>query len=148
MAPKGGEASGGRSSSGPEDGRGGGGWEAGVARPEQRRTEEENTSTASIFPSADPAAGDFDTAPKQYWNSPLVDPSRETSVAEEESRWPGHCYKSPWPLSETRFIASYSFDPLVGEAGPNVPNMFGLYLCDAFGNKDEACQNIGQQVIQ
>jgi hypothetical protein len=60
----------------------------------------------------------------------------ETSPTEEERRWAGHCYKSPWPLSETRFIASYSYDRLVGEPGPNIPNMFGLYLCDAFGNKE------------
>jgi hypothetical protein len=57
-------------------------------------------------------------------------------VPEEESRWPGHCYKSPWPLSETFFIVSYSFDRLVGEPGPNLPNMFGLYFADAFGNKE------------
>ncbi len=79
---------------------------------------------------------DFDTPVTQYWRSPLVDPSMQKNVPEEESRWPGHCYKSPWPLSEAFFIVSYSFDPLVGEPGPNLPNMFGLYYADAFGNKE------------
>ncbi len=79
---------------------------------------------------------DFDTPTAGYWNSPLKEPWMEKTPTEEERRWPGHCYKSPWPLSETLFLASYSYDPLVGEPGPNIPNMFGLYLCDAFGNKE------------
>ena len=54
----------------------------------------------------------------------------------EQRRWPGHCYRSPWPLSETFFLAAYSYDPLIGEPSPNRPAMFGLYLCDAFGNKE------------
>jgi hypothetical protein len=83
-----------------------------------------------------PAACDFDTPIKQYWRSPLTEPWMEKTPTEEERRWPGHCYKSPWPLSEKFFIVSYSFDQLVGEPGPNIPNMFGLYLADAFGNKE------------
>ena len=79
---------------------------------------------------------DFDTPPGGYWNSPLKEAWMEKTPTEEERRWPGHCYKAPWPLSETRFFASYSYDQLVGEAGPNLPNMFGIYLCDAFGNKE------------
>jgi hypothetical protein len=83
-----------------------------------------------------PTLYDFDTPVTQYWRSPLVEPWREQTVPEEEKRWPGHCYKSPWPLSETFFVVSYSFDQLVGEPGPNIPNMFGLYFADAFGNKE------------
>jgi len=83
-----------------------------------------------------PTGYDFDTPVTQYWNAPLVDPARVQTVPEEEQRWPGHCYKSPWPLSEQFFIVSYSFDQLVGEPGPNLPNMFGLYFADAFGNKE------------
>jgi predicted esterase len=83
-----------------------------------------------------PVAFDFDTPVTQYWRSPLVEPWREQTAPEEERRWPGHCYKSPWPLSESFFIVSYSFDGLVGEPGPNLPNMFGLYFADAFGNKE------------
>ena len=78
----------------------------------------------------------FDTPPGGYWNSPLKEAWMEKTPTDEEKRWAGHCYKSPWPLSETRFIVSYSYDQLVGEAGPNIPNMFGIYLCDAFGNKE------------
>lgn len=51
-------------------------------------------------------------------------------------RWPGHCYKAPQPLSESVFLASYSFDPLIGEPSANPANGFGLYLVDAFGNKE------------
>ena len=57
-------------------------------------------------------------------------------VPAEEKRWPGHCYRTPYPLSEDFFLAAYSFDPLVGEPLANVPNMFGLYLIDRFGNKE------------
>jgi hypothetical protein len=83
-----------------------------------------------------PAAFDFDTPVTQFWRTPLVEPWRQEVAPEEEKRWPGHCYKSPWPLSEKFFIVSYSFDQLVGEPGPNIPNMFGLYFADAFGNKE------------
>ena len=55
---------------------------------------------------------------------------------EEEKRWPGHCYRSPFPLSERYFLAAYSFDALIGEPDANKANMFGLYLVDAFGNKE------------
>ncbi|MDA3925125.1 MAG: prolyl oligopeptidase family serine peptidase [Kiritimatiellae bacterium] len=79
---------------------------------------------------------DFDTLPGGYWNSPLKESWMEKNSTVGERRWPGHCYKSPWPLSEDKFIVSYSFDRLVGEAGPNLPNMFGIYFADAFGNKE------------
>ncbi|MGA2617572.1 MAG: hypothetical protein ABSF26_08190 [Thermoguttaceae bacterium] len=51
-------------------------------------------------------------------------------------RWPGHCYRSPLPLSETCCLAAYSYDALVGEPQTNRPNMFGLYCVDRFGNKE------------
>ena len=62
--------------------------------------------------------------------------TRSKTVPEQERRWPGHCYRSAYPLSETYFLAAYSFDRLRGEPGANRPNMFGLYWCDAFGNKE------------
>ncbi len=58
------------------------------------------------------------------------------AVPPEQKRWPGHCYKSPYPLSESYFLAAYSFDPLIGEPGANAANMFGVYLVDRFGNKE------------
>jgi hypothetical protein len=51
-------------------------------------------------------------------------------------RWPGHCYRSPYPLSEKYCLAAYSFDTLRGEPHYNPPNLFGLYLVDCFGNKE------------
>ncbi len=54
----------------------------------------------------------------------------------EAQRWPGHCYRSPCPLSESYFLAAYSFDGLIGEPRANLPNLFGLYLVDRFGNKE------------
>lgn len=60
----------------------------------------------------------------------------EYITPEEERRWPGHCYRTPYPLSEKFFLAAYSFDPLIGEPAANKANMFGLYLADAFGNRE------------
>lgn len=57
-------------------------------------------------------------------------------VPEEQLRWPNHCYRTPYPLSENFFLAAYSFDPLIGEPFANRPNMFGIYLVDRFGNKE------------
>jgi len=57
-------------------------------------------------------------------------------VPPEAARWPGHCYRSPYPLSERYFLAAYSFDALVGEPKGNRANMFGIYLVDCFGNKE------------
>ncbi len=51
-------------------------------------------------------------------------------------RWPGQCFRSPWPLSEDVFLAAYSFDPLIGEPEANRPSMFGIYLVDRWGNKE------------
>ena len=61
---------------------------------------------------------------------------RAARVPAEQSRWPGHCYRTPYPLSEDFFLAAYSFDPLIGEPYANRPNMFGIYLVDRFGNKE------------
>ena len=73
--------------------------------------------------------------PKGYWHAgvgldgpPVVPP--------EAARWPGHCYRSPHPLSEDFFLAAYSFEGLIGEPTANRPNMFGIYLADRFGNKE------------
>jgi hypothetical protein len=51
-------------------------------------------------------------------------------------RWPGDCYRSPFPLSEKYCLSAYSFDTLRGEPYFNPPNLFGLYLVDCFGNKE------------
>jgi len=53
-----------------------------------------------------------------------------------ERRWPGHCYRSPYPLDEDLFLAAYSFDALIGEPSANPVNMWGIYLCDRFGAKE------------
>jgi len=68
------------------------------------------------------------------WYFPAADAKPANSA--EFARWPGHCYRSPWPLSEKYFLAAYSFDALVGEPNGNPPAMFGLYLVDCFGNKE------------
>lgn len=73
--------------------------------------------------------------PVQRWHAPSGVASTPT-VPTEEQRWPGHCYRTPYPLSESYFLAAYSFDPLIGEPDANAANMFGLYLVDRFGNKE------------
>jgi len=69
------------------------------------------------------------------WSAP-VGVKKRPDMPIEQLRWPGHCYKSPYPLSEKYFLVSYSYDALVGEPSPNPANMFGMYLVDAFGNKE------------
>ena len=68
------------------------------------------------------------------WHAPGS--PKEYATPEAQRRWPGHCYRTPWPLSEKYFLAAYSFDPLIGEPDGNKANMFGLYAVDAFGNKE------------
>jgi hypothetical protein len=68
------------------------------------------------------------------WNARLA--GQPPSLPPEAARWPGHCYRTPYPLSEKYFLAAYSFEPLIGEPHANASNMFGLYLVDCFGNKE------------
>ncbi len=70
-----------------------------------------------------------------HWHAPVGVP-KKPAVPVEQRRWPGHCYRSPWPLSETLFLAAYSYQPLIGEPTANHREMFGLYLCDAFGSRE------------
>jgi hypothetical protein len=100
----------------------------------------------ALFPEAEsglfrgipsPTPTRFDDPPPGAWGPQARSQAeRLEETPPEELRWPGHCYKSPYPLSETYFLVSYSYDRLRGEPGPNRPNMFGLYLVDAFGNKE------------
>ncbi|MBO7687982.1 MAG: hypothetical protein J6V72_16465, partial [Kiritimatiellae bacterium] len=78
----------------------------------------------------------FDYVPKKYWAGGIPDPNRNQIPTVQEKRWPGHTFKSPWPLSETTFLASYSYDRLLGEPGSNPPNQYGIYLCDADGGRE------------
>ncbi len=68
------------------------------------------------------------------WHAPGSPPLPPTPV--EAERWPGHCYRSPNPLSEDLFLVAYSYDALIAEPSANPANMFGLYLADRFGNKE------------
>jgi hypothetical protein len=69
------------------------------------------------------------------WHAPIGVPT-PPPVPPEAARWPGHCYRSPYPLSEKYFLAAYSFENLLGEPKANPAAMFGLYLVDAWGNKE------------
>jgi len=74
-------------------------------------------------------------AKKGQWIAAVVDRAG-LDVPPEAERWPGHCYRSPFPLSEQYLLAAYSFERLIGEPDGNPANMFGLYLVDCFGNKE------------
>ena len=74
-------------------------------------------------------------APVQGWHATAGVPT-PPPVPMEERRWPGHCYRTPLPLSKDYFLVSYSYDPLIGEPSANKVNMFGIYLVDRFGNKE------------
>jgi len=76
-----------------------------------------------------------ETRVEPHWHAP-VGVKTPPPVPDEARRWPGHCYRSPYPLSETYFLAAYSFAPLRGEPVANLTNIFGIYLVDRFGNKE------------
>ena len=84
--------------------------------------------------------------PGGAWFNPVgVNPMRK--VPREAQRWPGHCYRSPFPLSEKFFLAAYSFDPLIGEPTANRANMFALYLVDAYGNKELLYRDLNHSTL-
>jgi hypothetical protein len=55
---------------------------------------------------------------------------------EAEGKNVGQYYCAPWPLSEEYFLVSYSPLPLVFEPGAQADNALGIYLLDAFGNRE------------
>ena len=60
----------------------------------------------------------------------------EVPFPEAESRNLSEYYCAPWPLSEKYFLAAYSPLPLRFEPLANPANALGLYLIDAFGNRE------------
>ena len=50
--------------------------------------------------------------------------------------WVQQYYGSPWPLSEKYFLVAYSPSPLLSEPQANRPAALGIYLLDAFGNRE------------
>jgi hypothetical protein len=88
----------------------------------------------ALFPESEEPVS-HGTAKPAFWRSP-GGVTKPPPVSQDAKWWPGHCYRSPWPLSEKYFLAAYSFDPLIGEPSANPVNMFGLYFVDAFGNKE------------
>ena len=60
----------------------------------------------------------------------------EIPFPEAEGRDIQEYYTSPWPLSEKYFLVGYSPLPLVWEPGANQPNALGIYLLDAWGNRE------------
>lgn len=88
----------------------------------------------ALFPESEEPVS-HGTAKPAFWRAP-GGPAKPPATPQEAKQWPGHCYRSPWPLSEKYFLAAYSFDSLIGEPSANPANMFGLYFVDAFGNKE------------
>lgn len=55
----------------------------------------------------------------------------------ESTGWPKSYFHSPWPLSETTMLVSFSFDPLPGmSSGEKKDTRTGLYYFDRFGNME------------
>ena len=53
----------------------------------------------------------------------------------ESAGWPKSYFHSPWPLSESHMLVSFSFDPLPGmSSGEGKDTRTGLYYFDRFGN--------------
>jgi len=102
--------------------------------PEVRVTESESDVR---FGPPNPADIAFDYEAPGFWHGAgISDPNRNQTETVMEKRWPGLTYKSPWPFTETEFLTSFSFEPLYGEPGGNPPNGYGLYFCDAHGNRE------------
>ena len=52
-------------------------------------------------------------------------------------RWPGHCYRTPYPALRDVLPRRLQLRRADRRAGRRTrPDMFGLYLVDAFGNKE------------
>ncbi len=60
----------------------------------------------------------------------------EIPFPEAESMDIRQYYDAPWPLSERFFLVAYSPTPLIWEPGANARNALGIYLLDAFGNRE------------
>ncbi|MFV2066809.1 MAG: hypothetical protein ACC645_07480, partial [Pirellulales bacterium] len=60
----------------------------------------------------------------------------EIPFPEAEGRNIREYYAAPWPLSEKYFLVAYSPKPLVWEPGANDRDALGIYLLDAFGNRE------------
>ena len=60
----------------------------------------------------------------------------EIPFPEAEGRDVQEYYTAPWPLSDEYFLVGYSPSPLVWEPGANKPNALGIYLLDAWGNRE------------
>lgn len=52
----------------------------------------------------------------------------------ESEGWPTTYFNTPYPLSETYYLTSWSNIPLASQGRTNPINAMGLYLFDAFGN--------------
>jgi hypothetical protein len=68
-------------------------------------------------------------------SAPLTRLTPEVCFPEVEG-WPLTYYSSPYPLSDSYFLTSWSDQPLAGQGGVNAANALGIYLSDAFGNLD------------
>ncbi len=69
-------------------------------------------------------------------HSAIVRLTPEVAFPEAEGNDIRAYYESPWPLSERYFLVAYSPRPLVWEPGANEAAALGLYLLDAFGNRE------------
>ncbi|MBT3199956.1 MAG: hypothetical protein HN350_08560 [Phycisphaerales bacterium] len=87
----------------------------------------------ALFPESEAPVAKSSSGKSGRWSTGALG---KTPIPAEAKRWPGHCYRSAYPLSEDYFLVAYSFDALVGEPNSNPINMFGLYLVDRFGNKE------------
>lgn len=67
----------------------------------------------ALFPESEAPVSD---GRKGAWHAPAGVAAAPAQPV-EAARWPGHCYRSPYPLSETVFWAAYSYDRSVSPSG-------------------------------
>ena len=75
-------------------------------------------------------------------------PFPEVDTSGDGGTWLRHYYASPWPLSESFYLAAWSHRGLLTHFHKNdAGNGMGVYLYDAFGNLDLLCADERFQVL-
>lgn len=54
----------------------------------------------------------------------------------ESEGWPMGCFSTPWPLSETLYLAAYQPDRMTSQPTPQALNAFAIYLVDTLGGRE------------
>ncbi len=68
--------------------------------------------------------------------APITRITPEIEFPETEGRCRNGVYCTPWPIDETLYIASFTFDPLAWQGHQQAQNAYGIYLIDTLGGRE------------